>query len=399
MAADGRASLRAFEVGWLAYGFLRELVVIYPVYAIMMGESGTSPFELSVLFIVWSLSVVLLEVPSGTLADRYSRKLLVTLAGLVKACCFFVWWWWPEVPGFLLGFVLWGVGSSLRSGAAESLLHDTLAEAGRQADFERIYGRGRAAETCGVGLSFLLGGWLAEGGFETPLLLSGLGPIAAAVVALVVFEEPPRMRSEPAGAESQASEESTYLGLLRSGLREARSRHEVRQVIALMSSGLVVGGCMDEYIGPLLDEVGELDLRFIGIAFALIGAGAGLGGWWAHRVASDRVRTSALVLLASGLLALAALLDGWFLVFGLVGCFFVFEVASVRLSGQLQRRIDGQARATVTSVAGLGQETVGILLYLAAGVAAELGGFGWVAVTLGGIGVVLALGFLTRSEI
>ena len=296
------------------------------------------------------------------------------------------------------------MGSSLRSGAAESLLHDTLAtlatlaHAGRPNDFERIYGRGRAAETCGIGLSFLLGGWLAEGGFETPLLLSGLGPLAAAGVALVVFREPQRTGR---GRDQDQHPSHSYFELLSSGLKEAQSRRDLTEVIALMSTGLVVGGCMDEYIGPLLDEVGGLDLSFVGIGFALIGAGSGFGGWVAHRVSNDRAwaRMSVQVGLASTLLALAALLTGWMLVAGLVVCFFVFEVASVRLSGQLQRRIEGPARATVTSIAALGQEAFGITLYLAAGIAAQVGGFGWVAATLGGIGMVVALGFMLRSEI
>ena len=394
---DRPPSLRRFEASWIAYGLLRELVLIYPVYAIMMGERGTSPLELSALFVVWSLTVVVLEVPSGTLGDRFSRKLFVTLAGVVKACAFLVWWAWPQLSGFLLGFVLWGVGSSLRSGSAESLLHDTLARAGRQQDFVRVYGRGRAAETVGVGLSFLLGGWLAEGGFELPLLLSGLGPLLAALVALVGFDEPPRTgRSEPVDA---VAREPSYFELLQSGLREASSRPGIARVIALMSTGLVVGGCMDEYIGPLLDEVGELDLRSIGFAFALVGVGSGGRRLVAHRVPADRVRSSWLVLLASGCLGLAAHLSGWLLVAGLVVTFLVYEVASVQLSGLLQRRIDGPARATVTSVAALGQEGFGVVLYLAAGAAAELGGFGWVAITLGVIGMVLGVAFALVSDV
>ncbi len=69
------------------YGYLRETVLIFPVYAIMMGTNGISPFELSMLFIVWSGSALVFEVPSGVLADRYSRKTLLVISGAVKGMC------------------------------------------------------------------------------------------------------------------------------------------------------------------------------------------------------------------------------------------------------------------------------------------------------------------------
>ncbi|MFV2090345.1 MAG: hypothetical protein ACC642_06805, partial [Pseudomonadales bacterium] len=58
---------RHIESVWLAQAFFHELILIYPVYAIMMLEAGLSGFNLSVLFIVWSLSSLLFEIPSGVI--------------------------------------------------------------------------------------------------------------------------------------------------------------------------------------------------------------------------------------------------------------------------------------------------------------------------------------------
>ena len=70
---------------------LGELVLIYPVAAIMMGEHDVEPFDLSLLFALWSLAVVAAEVPTGVLADRVSRRRLLIVSRLVKGCCFLTW--------------------------------------------------------------------------------------------------------------------------------------------------------------------------------------------------------------------------------------------------------------------------------------------------------------------
>ena len=89
-----------FEFCWYIHSFLTELVLIYPVFGIMMLES-VSNFELSLLFVVWTVVAIPLEVPFGTLADRFDRRHLLAIAGLIECFCFVLWLVMPEF--WLLG--------------------------------------------------------------------------------------------------------------------------------------------------------------------------------------------------------------------------------------------------------------------------------------------------------
>src|SRR5262249_38802882 len=119
-------SRATFEAAWYAAGYLRELVLIYPTYAIMMSEHGVSPLALSALFILWTGTALALDGPTGALGDRYSRKRLLVASNLVKGLAFLPWLVEPSVFGYALGFVLWGAGSSLGSGTLEAFLYDAL---------------------------------------------------------------------------------------------------------------------------------------------------------------------------------------------------------------------------------------------------------------------------------
>ena len=65
--------LRRIQLVWSVHHLLGQLVVIYPVYAIMMTRRGIDEVELSVLLALWSVSVIAAEVFTGALADRVAR--------------------------------------------------------------------------------------------------------------------------------------------------------------------------------------------------------------------------------------------------------------------------------------------------------------------------------------
>src|ERR1700712_2525659 len=72
--------------------FLEGLVPIQALYAVMFGRIGHLSFEqIGYLFAIWSLSYLVAELPSGVLADYWSRKNVIILGGLLRGIGFLVW--------------------------------------------------------------------------------------------------------------------------------------------------------------------------------------------------------------------------------------------------------------------------------------------------------------------
>ena len=95
---------------------------LYEFYALLFADNGLSDAQISALFVVWSIVGLLAEVPSGALADRFSPRLALMAAGVLQAAGYAVWLLMPGFAGYAAGFVLWGIGGSLVSGAFEALL-------------------------------------------------------------------------------------------------------------------------------------------------------------------------------------------------------------------------------------------------------------------------------------
>lgn len=373
---------------WPAQAFLDDLILIYPVYAIMMQEAGVSAVELSGLFIAWSLAALLFEIPSGVLGDRVNRKLYIGCGALVSGSGYLVWLFWPSLPGFALGFVLWSLGGAIRSGTLEALLYDCLKAQGQTAQFSRYYGRGVAASGAGVVVAMALGGIAASEGFTLPLVLSALAPAGS---ALLIFSmpspgsgsqtamgeaEPDALHPEALGTEELPREAGGLFTTLRSALDDMRGaaggeRHLLR--IAAMGVFLVgVPQVLDEYVGLLLDETGTLTLAGVGVLYGISAGAFALGGGLGHWFDGFSLRRLAMVGGAAHIL-LAAVLTGspYVMTPALTVYFFVLGALSVALTSALQHAITSAARATVMSLMTAGLEAWGVMLYLLIGVLAE----------------------------
>lgn len=362
-------SLRRFQAIWAIQFFLRDLVLIYPTYAIMMQSGGISALSLATLFVIWSGTALVLEVPSGALADHFSRRNLLALAGFITSLCFLVWLWFPNWWGYAAGFVIWSIGSSLISGTSESLLYDTLMQEEASDAFERIYGLGEAAEGLGVITALLVGGWLAESGYFWPLVLSILGPVLASVLVMFALDEPARFTDEE---DDNEVEEQRYLQTLTSGFRYSVSTRELQVVLLAFALLVVIPYTLEEYIGPLLAESGEFSLTLIGLLYAGIWLARTVGLTLAHRFRVSNLWHVLLGLTLSGaVLALSVLLPPLGVVVCIALAFLIGGASEVLLQGFLQRTLDGRVRATVTSVMQMAAECSGLVFFLIIGLVAS----------------------------
>jgi MFS family permease len=384
---------RLIEPVWLAHTFIDDLILIYPVYAIMMLGEGVNEFELSVLFVIWALASFAFEIPSGVVADKVDRRRYLFAGSLAGAAGFLVWWLWPIFSGFALGFVLWSLGSAIHSGTQQSLLYDVLHEQNRTSAFARIYGRGKAASSVAVLFAMALGGFLAQNGYPSVLLLSALAPFLSGLLVLAFIREPIRSHSGPLD-EASEEQERPFREALLSLRRQPRLR-----LIALMFIVFVgLSGVVDEYIGPLLKDELNMTLGTIGLIYGAVLGCLAFGNAIAHRLGAvqlstlGRVSAGSHLLLAAGL-ALAVHVNVVWLIVSSGLYFFVMGAVQVLLETGLQNEIDVSARATITSVAGAGLEIWVTGLFLAIGALAV--SFGWssalMAVALAAVLISLSL--------
>ncbi|MGI5199571.1 MFS transporter [Streptomyces sp. CA-288835] len=356
------------------YAFFHDLILLYPVYALLFSDTGLSVWQISSLFALWSFTSLVLEVPSGAWADAFSRRRLLWLGPLLTATGFALWVLVPSYGAFALGFVLWGAGEALGSGAMEALVYDELDRLGAADRYARVMGRARAAGLLAVMAAMgLAGPVFAFGGYPAVGAVSVLACLLAAAMATRL----PEHHKAATGGDGWAA-------TLRAGLTEARTNRSVLGALLLVPVVTAVWGALDEYSPLLVRDTGVPD-EMVPYLLLLIWAAATVGGLLAG--VGERLGTAGFAgLLAGSALALAAgAAAGTPLGIGLVALAFGgFQLATVLADARLQHRIDETGRATLTSVAGLGTSMATIAVYGAYGAAGSVTAhgtaFAWFAV-------------------
>ncbi|CAM5600485.1 MFS transporter [Streptomyces pilosus] len=328
------------------YAFLDEFILLYPVYALLFSDSGLSVWQISSLFALWSVTAVVLEVPSGAWADAVSRRLLLWLGPLLTAAGFTLWVLLPSYGAFAAGFVLWGIGGALGSGALEALVHDELERLDAADRYARTMGRARAAGLVAVMAAMGLAGPVFTWGGHTAV---GAASVLVCLLTSAVALRLPEHHTPAPG-------HGSWIGTLRAGLAEVRDDRSVRGALLLVPAVSAVWGALDEYTPLLVRETGVAD-GTVPPLLLLIWAGATAGSLLAGE--GERLGTRGLAaLLAGAAVALAAgAVHGspWGLTLVALA-FGGFQAANVLADARLQRRIKASGRATLTSVAGLGTE-------------------------------------------
>jgi len=365
-------------VGWAA---LSELVPYYPLYALLFVDTGLSESQISLLFALWSITAFLAEVPTGALADRWSRRGALVLAGTLQAAAFVIWTAEPAFPFFAIGFVVWGVGGALMSGTSEALVYDGLAAVGAEGAYVRVHGWMTSAELLvQVPTALLASGLFALGGYPLVGWVS-VGVCVGAGLLALRFPEARRVADDG-------------VGTLRSGVTAVLRRPGVLLVVVAVA---LIGAldAVEEYF-PLLAAdrgvaVAAVPVAILGISLAGA-AGAALGGR-AGRL-PDRA-LPALLGLAGVLLAAAAVLPTVGSLVAVASFYAVYLAVLVVAEARLQDRITGPYRATLTSVAGVGVEMAALLVFAAWAVGGAVG----VAVLVVAVVPVVLAGLRSRAPV
>ncbi|WP_174535247.1 MFS transporter [Micromonospora chalcea] len=359
------------------YAFLTDLVLLYPLYVLLFADTGLSVGQISSLFVLWAAAGIVLEVPSGVWADTVSRRLLLCLAPLLAAAGFALWVLLPSYPAFAVGFLLWGAGGALRSGALEALVFTELERLGATDRYARLIGRARTAEVLGAvgsgvlaGPAYALGGYLAVGAASVAACL-----LAAAVAARFPEHRPPPFAPDRPGSGHEPGERPGddgpgWLDSLRLGLGEVRADGRVRAAVLLVAAVTAIWGGLDEYTGLLAADTGMAEVG-VPLLLLLVWAGMTVGGLLAplgerlsHRGYAGLLVFAAAATAAGTLLRHPA---GFVL---LAAAFAAFQLATVLADVRLQARIAGSARATVTSLAGMATDLTIVAFYAGYGLLA-----------------------------
>jgi DHA3 family tetracycline resistance protein-like MFS transporter len=131
---------RAYRV-YLGYGALMATFqqMIDPIVAVYyVRVVGLNPLELVLLGTITLIAGLIFQVPTGVIADTYSRRLAVIVGVFMIGVCFLVQGLLPILAVIVVAEALRGVGSTFINGALEAWIADEIGEGPAAAAYLRF---------------------------------------------------------------------------------------------------------------------------------------------------------------------------------------------------------------------------------------------------------------------
>ena len=346
------------------------LGLAFPVFVLYFQGRGLLLAEFMVLMSVMNISLFALEVPTGIVADKFSRKWSVCSGTLVMGSSVGVMIVAAQYPLLVFAFGLWGLGEALVSGADSALLYDSLKVGRREGGFQKVIGTAVSLQLAGVvGGSVLCGLVVDRFGLAAPLWAS-FGALVLAGVVAALFGEPPFLEDDRAAGEirSFGTRLSSYIGHLRESFRFVIGSREL--VVLVFVNIVVLRLCFlveRPFAQPYLASF-DYDPQQISFFHTLFYGATALAARSAHRVAGLLGGRERNVLLLVGLLGVLFLLlmvsadIGRVAVGAMTGIYLMKGLFEPLMQDSLNRRLTSAKRASCLSIAKMGNNFVGMAL-------------------------------------
>lgn len=322
-----------------------------------VSVAGLSPLQLVLVGTVLELSILLFEVPTGIVADMYSRRLSIIIGYVLIGVGFLLEGSLPFFLPIILGQILWGIGYTFTSGATQAWISDEIGEVRANRAFLRANQLGQATALLGLGAGALIGSLRVS----LPIQVGGGLILALAVVLAFLM---PENGFQPAPRKERHTWQ-VFRATFTDGIAAIRRRPALLDILLIgLFFGLYSEGfdrlwtklILDNFTFPALFQpvVWLSGLRAAGMMVSIA----------ATEVASRRTDTTNHISIARALMGITIVLIAGLIGFaqarwliGLVAAYWIIYVSRNLINplytAWVNQKLDSTVRATVLSMSSL----------------------------------------------
>lgn len=166
-------------------------MLFMPIVVPFYESNGLSMKDIMVLQAIYSVAIVVLEIPSGYMADVIGRRKTLIFGVIFGTAGFATYSLSHGFTGFLVAEVILGIGQSCISGADSAILYDSLLEKGHREKYTRYEGRVTSLGNVAEAVAGILGGLLAGITLRVPYIAQTVVTLMA-LPAAITLKEPAR---------------------------------------------------------------------------------------------------------------------------------------------------------------------------------------------------------------
>lgn len=204
----------------MCFSLVATVMIVYQIEIVHLN-----PLQLILVGTTLELACFIFEIPTGIVADVYSRKLSIVIGGVLTGVGFILEGSISSFVFVLVAQIVWGLGSTFISGSLEAW----IAEEEKNKDLDEIYIKGAQAGQIGAFIGIVLSTVIANFSVRLPIIVSG---VLFIILALFLWLYMPENNFKPS-APGDLNTFKKMVYTFKSGLKFVKSKSIIMILLAV----------------------------------------------------------------------------------------------------------------------------------------------------------------------
>lgn len=204
----------------MCFSLVATVMIVYHIEIVHLN-----PLQLILVGTTLELACFIFEIPTGIVADVYSRKLSIVIGGVLTGVGFILEGSISSFVFVLVAQIVWGLGSTFISGSLEAW----IAEEEKNKDLDEIYIKGAQAGQIGAFIGIVLSTVIANLSVRLPIIVSG---VLFIILALFLWLYMPENNFKPS-APGDLNTFKKMVYTFKSGLKFVKSKSIIMILLAV----------------------------------------------------------------------------------------------------------------------------------------------------------------------
>ncbi len=363
--------------------FVKNIDLTNGIWMLYLASKGLSLFEIGLLEGIFHVTSMLMETPTGAIADLFGRKASrltgVALAIISRVIMIFS----GSFAMFAAAFVITALSFNFESGAGEALVYDSLLKEKKEGIYMKIAGRTEVIYQATSILGLLAGGLIGSVKYEFAYYIAIIVGVAALITGLFFREPDQGMRRR----------EKLLPAMKRQYIDSFNAvRGNGRLFYLILFTGILSSSVtLSFYYLQIAWENGALDALGIGVYLAISSIAAAAGAFFAEKI--EKKFGEGFILKVSPALITLSVFSMYFIEWALAPLCVISvleTIVFVSTRDYINRLIPSDKRATILSFESMMFSVVMILIFPAFGFISDRLGMGSTFLMLGGVMLVMS---------
>jgi MFS family permease len=322
--------------------FSQWMLLVMPISFLFYKSNGLELHQILTLQSAYSLAIVLLEIPTGYLADRWGRKNTMIIGALLGFAGYFIYSVSHNFYSFLCAELVLGVGQSFVSGTDSAMLYDSLLSLKQKKKYSLLEGRMSAFGNFAEALAGILGGLMAVVSLRLPYMAQACMFFIAIPAAWLLVNPPLHVTVRDKSAR----------GLFSAVKFSMKENVLLRRNILISSFMGASTLSMAWFVQPFFNRE-HVPTEWYGVLWAILNLSVGLTSMYSYRFDSKFQQEKANYIILIGLMGgfiLTGFVSGLWVLIPIMLFYLVRGLATPVLKTYVQDYTPSDIRATVLSV-------------------------------------------------